>query len=107
MTSPVYLHVTLTIRRDGYPKWCDAMARQVPIIESYGWKLLSAYITAIGRLYTVVDIWELPDANSYDAALSQIKARPDYPAFSDILAETVEEETVSLMRKLTFVPAAE
>jgi hypothetical protein len=102
MSSPLYLHVTLKVRMDGYQRFCDAMANQVPIIESYGWKLVGAWVTTVGRLHTVIDIWEIPDANAYDEVMRKVAARPDYQQFWDLLAETLEEEVVTMVRKVPY-----
>jgi hypothetical protein len=102
MASPLYLHVTLKVRMDGYQRFCEAMARQVPIIESLGWKLVGAWVTSVGRLHTVIDIWEIADANAYHEVMRQVAARPDYQQFWDTLAETLEEEVVTMVTKAPY-----
>ena len=104
MATPVYLHVTLKVRMDGYQRFCDAMAGQVPIIESFGWKLVGAWVTTVGRLHTVIDIWEIPDANAYPEVMAEVAKRPDYRQFWDMLAETLEEEVVTMVQKVPYSP---
>ncbi|MEN3975136.1 NIPSNAP family protein [Emcibacter sp. SYSU 3D8] len=102
MSSPLYLHVTLKVRMDGYHRFCEGMAKQVPIIESYGWKLIGAWVTTVGRLHTVIDIWEIPDANAYAEVMKKVAERPDYPAFWKLLEETLEEEVVTMVQKVPY-----
>ena len=63
--NSVYLHATLKLKIGGYERFCESMAQQVPVLESFGWKLLGAWVMVIGRVSTVVDVWEIPDANSF------------------------------------------
>ncbi|MBI1180830.1 MAG: hypothetical protein GC201_09750 [Alphaproteobacteria bacterium] len=104
MSSPLYLHVTLKVRMDGYHRFCEAMAKQVPIIESHGWKLVGAWVTTVGRLHTVIDIWEIADANAYNEVMKKVAARSDYKEFWDTLAETLEEEVVTMVTKVPYSP---
>jgi hypothetical protein len=53
-------------------------------------------------LHTVIDIWEIPDANAYDEVMRKVAARPDYQQFWDLLAETLEEEVVTMVRKVPY-----
>mgnify|MGYP001566392635 CR=1 FL=1 len=55
--SNLFIHATLKIRIGGYDKFAKAMAKQVPIAESYGWKLRAAFVTMVGRVYTAPHIW--------------------------------------------------
>lgn len=104
MSAPVYLHVTLKVRMDGYQRFCEAMAKAVPIIEELGWKLRGAWVTSVGRLHTVVDLWELEDANMYASVMEQFAQHPYHQEFWQVLGETLEEEVVTMMRKVPYSP---
>jgi len=102
--SKIYVHATLKIRIGGYERFCEAMAKQVPILESYGWKLVGAWNTAVGRVYAVIDLWELPDANSFFEATAKWRTHPDFAAFRAVAKEVIEEENVTMVNKVPYSP---
>jgi len=59
-------------------------------------RLLGSYGNLVGRLNTVVDFWELPDANALQAALSDPEIQNLAPQINDI----IEDETQVLLTKL-------
>lgn len=67
-----------------------------PVVGKHGWKLLGRYATVAGRLNTAVDIWELPDPNALQTALSD----PDMQKFAGRISEIVEDETLTILTKL-------
>jgi len=77
----LYVHAVLKIRIGGYERFCEAMARQLPILEGYGWKLVGAWTTAVGRVCTVIDLWEIPDANAFFDVTAKWRAGPEFQAF--------------------------
>ena len=79
--TKVYVHATLKIRIGGYERFCEAMAQQLPVLEGYGWKLLGAWTTAVGRVCTVIDLWELEDANAFFEVTAKWRAGPEFQAF--------------------------
>jgi hypothetical protein len=40
-----------------------------PVMAKHGWKLLGSYASVVGRLNTVVDLWELPNEAAIQAAV--------------------------------------
>ena len=102
--SKLYLHATLKIRIGGYERFCEAMAKQVPILESYGWKLVGAWVTVVGRVYNVIDVWEIPDANSFFDATDKWRQGPLFKEFRTVTAEVLEEEILTMVRKAPYSP---
>lgn len=78
--------------------------RQAPVLESYGWKLIGAWTMVIGRVSTVVDIWEIPDANSFFEATGKWRETPAFRAFRKVTAEVVEEEVLTMVVKTPYSP---
>ena len=69
----------------------------IPIInKKHGWKLLGSYAGTISRLNTVVDMWEVPDANAVTALL----ADPDFQKWGPRISEIVEDEVLTILTKL-------
>jgi hypothetical protein len=91
----VYLHVTLEIHAAGLRRFLAAMSdTAVPILEREGWRLAGAFVQRSGRLGNVIDLWELDDYQHYDRALQAFMANDAFPAFKQVLEETVISETV-------------
>ena len=100
----VFLHVTLEIHAEGLPRFLEAMGTTAPpFLESQGWRLAGAVVQRTGRLGNVIDLWELDDFQHYDRALKAFMADPAFPAFKDLLAETVISETVVFADKASYM----
>jgi hypothetical protein len=98
----VYLQATLKIYQGQMEKFCGVMAGVVPILEERGWKLLAAYQNIIGRQNTIVDVWEIPDANSVEKTLGAVS---QFAAFRDLVGQlngVVEEEVLQVMTKASY-----
>ena len=67
-----------------------------PRFGKHGWKLLGSYASVVGRLNTVVDLWELPNSNALQSGMSD----PEMAKFAPLISEIVEDETLALMTKL-------
>jgi hypothetical protein len=102
--TQLYVHATLKVRIGGYERFCDALAKMVPMLEAGGWKLVGAWVTRVGRVYTVIDLWEIPDANAFFDATAKMRAHPGFPAIHAALSEVLEEEVVTLVNKAPYSP---
>jgi NIPSNAP protein len=67
-----------------------------PLLAKHGWKLMGSYASIVGRLNTVLDLWELPDPNAVEKALLD----PGFQTFIPRIKEIVEDETLSILTKL-------
>ncbi len=100
----VYLHVTLEIHAAGLGRFLEAMeTTAVPFLEGQGWCLAGAFVQRTGRLGNVIDLWELDDFQHYDRALQALMADPRFPAFKDVLAQTVISETVVFADRASYM----
>lgn len=102
-SRPPYLHVTMKIQPGQMARFTAVMAEMVPVLEERGWKLLGAWSNVIGRLDTVVDLWELEDANAVRSTLVAAAGHPDFPRWYQELSEVVAEETLQLMMPLPYM----
>lgn len=92
----VYLQASIKLYPGKLQDFIALLNRLTPVVGKHGWKLLGSYATAVGRLNTVVDLWELPDATALQAALSD----PEMAKVAPQIGEIVEDETLQLMTKL-------
>jgi hypothetical protein len=68
-----------------------------PVIsKKHGWKLLGSYAGVVSRLNTVVDWWEVPDANAVTALL----ADPAFQEWGPRINGIVEDEVLTILTKL-------
>jgi L-rhamnose mutarotase len=51
-------------------------------------------------LHTVVDVWELPDANAVQTTLQAVSQDPAFQKWASAIKECVEDETLQVMTKL-------
>jgi hypothetical protein len=98
----VYLQATLKIYQGQMEKFSRVMAEVVPLLEERGWKLLAAYQNIIGRQNTIVDIWEIPDANSVEKVLGAIGQLSSFRKLAGELTGVVEEEVLQVMTKASY-----
>src|SRR5437588_10965578 len=68
--SMVYLQASIKLRAGKLSDFTSLLNTLTPVVGRHGWKLLGSYASVVGRLNTVVDFWELPDATALQAALS-------------------------------------
>jgi len=92
----VYLQASIKLRAGKLPNFISLLNTLTPVVDKHGWKLLGSYASVIGRLNTVVDFWELPDATALQAALSD----PEMAKYAPQISEIVEDETLTLLTKL-------
>ena len=57
----VYLQYSAKLRAGRLQDFVPLLNSLTPVVAKHGWKLLGSYATVLGRLNTVVDLWELPN----------------------------------------------
>jgi hypothetical protein len=92
----VYLQASIKLYPGKVQDFITLLNELAPVVRKHGWKLLGSYASCVGRLNTVVDLWELPDPNAVQAALSD----PEMQKYGSRISEIVEDETLALLTKL-------
>lgn len=92
----VYLQASIKLRAGKLQDFVSLINSLTPVVGKHGWKLLGSYATVVGRLNTVVDIWELPNEAAVQAALSD----SEMAKYASRIGEIVEDETLTLLNKL-------
>ena len=92
----VYLQASLKLRAGKLQDFVSMMNSVTPVVGKHGWKLLGSYATVVGRLNTVVDLWELPNEAALQAALSD----SEMAKYASRIGEIIEDETLTLLNKL-------
>jgi hypothetical protein len=92
----VYMTASIKLHPGKLPDFIELLNSITPMLAKHGWKLLGSYASLVGRLNTAVDLWELPDANAVEKALSD----PEFQKYAAKIKEIVEDETLSIVTKL-------
>ena len=97
----VYLLAHIKLRAGKVQKFTEMLGALTPLVEKHdGWKLQGSYYNVIGRLDSVVDVWEIPDANSIQTTLESASRDPEFHKWVPVIQECIEDETFQVMSKL-------
>jgi hypothetical protein len=101
----MYVHATIKIKPGKMLEAYELLGRIVPHMEKAGWKLLGAYQGLIGQTSTLVDIWEVEDANAIPKLMGSLAQNPTMAEVGPKLMELMaEEEFLQLMVKAPYSP---
>lgn len=100
----VYVHAVLKLRIGGASEFYKAMQKQVVILEAHGWRLVGAWTTVVGAISTVIDIWELPDANSFFDVKKEWTKTKEYEEFKEVVSKHLIEEQISFVSQTPYSP---
>jgi hypothetical protein len=92
----VYLQYSIKLRAGRLQEFVSLLNSLTPVVAKHGWKLLGSYASVVGRLNTVVDVWELPNEAAIQAALSDSEVAKLASRFGEI----IEDQTLTLLNKL-------
>jgi hypothetical protein len=92
----VYLQASIKLYPGKLQDFTQLLNGLLPVVGKHGWKLVGSYATVAGRLNTVLDVWELPDPNALQAALTD----PEMQKAGARISEIVEDETLTILTKL-------
>jgi catabolite regulation protein CreA len=94
--SMVYLQYSAKLRAGRLQDFVSLLNSLTPVVAKHGWQLLGSYASVLGRLNTVVDLWELPNEIAIQAALSD----PEVAKYASRFGEITEDQTLNLLNKL-------
>lgn len=100
----IWMQSTLELRPSDRARFHAAMDDVVATVEAEGWHLVTAFEQITGRLHTAIDIWRLPDLDSYGRGLAALRAHDRFPDIAAALAASIERETVVLGTQAAWVP---
>jgi hypothetical protein len=97
----VYLFAHVKLKSGSVGQFTELLQGVTPVLGRLGgWKLLGSYFNSIGRLNSVVDVWELPDANAVQSTLDKAAHDPEWQKWVPVIEEIVEDETLQILTKL-------
>ena len=92
----VYLQYSIKLRAGRLQDFVSLLNSLTPVMAKHGWKLLGSYASVVGRLNTVVDLWELPNEAAIQAPVSD----SEVAILASRFGEIIEDQTLTLLNKL-------
>lgn len=92
----VYLQASIKLYPGKQQDFVSLINELLPIVGKHGWKLVGSYAAIVGRLNTVVDLWEIPNTEAVQAVLTD----PEMAKRAHRIAEIVEDEVLTVLTKL-------
>jgi hypothetical protein len=103
----VYLIAQLELSYAGVQDFIAVAPKVRAAMEERGCNMIHAFMQQTGRLNTVVHIWQLADANSYMAAVEDLRQSSEIGVILEALAKSVVNETLTFASALSYGPDAE
>ena len=102
----LYLVARLTVKYGHMAQAAEQLAKMVPLLKPFGWKLLGSYHPVIGNFSEIIDVWEVPDADAVPRAIDAM-GKGEIEGWDKIFSafsEHVESEHLSVCAKFPFSP---
>jgi hypothetical protein len=100
----MYLIARVQLRYGSTERFGAALTRLRPIVARHGWRLEAAYVNIVGPLAEVLDIWEVPSADSVATTLAVLEADPEFATIRAELVDVILHEETTLSSKAPFSP---
>jgi hypothetical protein len=92
----MYLIAEIDLQFGRIGEFNEIMGRLVPILEREGWRLEAAYMSVIGRVGHVIDVFEVPDANTVTSVQQAVGANPQFTDLARRFTDGIDEERTML-----------
>lgn len=102
--EPVYLHVTIQVQRGKLPEFTEALSHVAHRHYDHGLRFKDAYATVFGRHSSVVTIWEMDDANTFQGVGAFKETDPEYAKWYAVISSLIEDEVINLVRRVELLP---
>ena len=100
----LYAYANVKIKYGQLAAFNETMVTVKRVMEANGWKLVGAWMTVIGDLHEVHDLWEVADANTVPAAFAKAYEDPEFVAAVTRIAGVTDREVLSLIEKTPYSP---
>ena len=104
---PTYLHATLTAKPGRLDELGETVAHVSRGMRQRGMRLLGALRTVDADPGGMVDLWEVPDANTVVEALDEAARHPSHPAVMTRLARSLDDEVLQILRPAPDAPTVD
>jgi len=102
---PAYYQATIVIHSHLRSQYYEVMKEFVPLLGTFGFKMLHAFSSVTGNVATLYHLWEIKDANMLMDGIQAWRDHPDFPRISAKLYECTVSESIVLLRHTPYSPA--
>jgi NIPSNAP len=99
-----YVYANVKVRYGQLPAFNEAMVTIKRVMEANGWTLVGGWMTLVGDLHEVHDVWEVEDADAVPAGFAAASQDPDFVRAAAELSEIIDREVLSLVAKTPYSP---
>jgi hypothetical protein len=92
----IYVQASIKLHPGKLHDFTNLISELLPVVGKHGWKLVGSFATLVGRLNTVVDLWELPNEAAIAAAMGDTELQKQ----ATKIAEIIEDEVFTVLTKL-------
>jgi len=94
-----YLFAHVTLKPGTTQQFTAALEKIAPLFEKHGGWKLQACFREDGTDSTIIDVWEIPNAEAVQKNLSSVPNDPDFALVVGALGDCIESETLRVMTK--------
>ena len=102
----MHVHATMTLAPGKDQEVTDLLTRSLPLIGELGWKLTASFRLLNGPTRTVLNLWDIPDANAFAGLGAQIAQHPELLEIMDGLQAAMIHYELTLIQQTTPASAA-
>jgi hypothetical protein len=103
----MHVHASMTLTPGKTQTVSDLLARSLPLIARLGWKLAASFRLLNGPTRTIVNLWDIPDANAFISLGGQIAQDPELLAIMGALElAMIHNELTLISETMPASPAA-
>jgi hypothetical protein len=95
----MHVHASMTLAPGKAQTVSDLLARSLPLIGKLGWKLGGSFRLLNGPTRTILNLWDIPDANSFISLPGQIAQDPELLKIMVGLEEAMIHNELTLMNQ--------
>ena len=104
----MHVHASMTLAPGQAQTVSDLLARSLPLIARLGWKLAASFRLLNGPTRTILNLWDIPDANAFISLGGQIAQDPELLAIMGALEEDmIHNELTLISQTMPASPAIE
>ncbi len=96
--NATYLFTHITLKPGTLDAFTAVLSELTLLMEKHGgWKLQGCYLQADGATNTIIDVWEVPNADAVQASLATAAEDPEFQKLLPRIQSCVESETLQVM----------
>jgi hypothetical protein len=95
----MHVHASMTLAPGKDQEVSDLLARSLPLIARLGWKLTASFRLLNGPTRTILNLWDIPDANAFISLPGQLAQDPDLLEIMGGLEAAMVHNELTLMNQ--------